>query len=340
MDVDISDNPKLQKMEEKFGDKGFCFVTKLFAAIYKEGYYWDCDPDNIEEFCSRRLKATMDQFSDMLTEAIKLKIFSGYLYETYNIISSANVQRRYLAMTKTKKWSRVTIVDDYLLKEVNVDPYRIFICNQAGQIKFEKPPVEIPTAKIYEAKPKKSKPEVNPENIPVILEAGNTKPPENKKTEVNPPIQSLNGYDNGMLPTDEIRRFCALNYDTQNDLFKNGVNKSWFTSYVKFNQIIDEEYKQIRNSNYQLSLQQYQKLIKDPIDGRKVTEDEIYDAIEKLAGNGVQLDFVIFFKLKSYVQHLRNDKAKVNGNSVYTNATVTTGHKIDHSGMPTGPSKR
>lgn len=323
LDVDVSEDIKMAKMEAKYGSAGFVFIIKLWIAIYSEGYYWYADEDAIAYFCANRLKGSIEDYETMLDSAMNYKLFDRKLYEKYNILTSAGVQRRYLWMTKHKRWSRVLMVDDYLIKSVNIDPYRIFICDQENRIKYEKPKIEIAVMAVTQS----SREEVKPEDLQIAKEI------IKHQAAASDSLQQLHG----MVPTDEIRRYCMLDYDKQNDAFKETVTKKWFNSFVNFNQEIDKDYVQIRNSSYQLNIEQYKKLLTENIDGKLTHKKELMAAIEKLSGNGVKLDFVIFSKLKAYVKIVRSELETVpgfkNGNSS-GQTPARTGLKIDHSNLP------
>ncbi len=115
-----------------------------------------------------------------------------------------------------------------------------------------------------------------------------------------------------MTPPEEIMRICSLVWEEQNNEFKTQIPQKWFKSYVAFNKIIDEEYRVIRTSNYQLTPADYIRLSKEPIDGKVPTAEELSGAVRKYAANGVMLNHNIYLKLKDYVGYYRENTGKTN----------------------------
>jgi len=305
--ISIIDSTKMELMEDEHGDTGFTFIVKLWAYLYRDGYYIELDDEIIGTFCKKVLRKPIAEFDILLKSAIKYRIFDKVCYEQYNVLTSDRIQSEYLDITK--RWRRVKMIEDYIIKSVDIDPYHIFLCDRNGRMKFEKFPAEIPGSKKKSSESQKAA--IKAPTLPL---------------DDQPPIQ-LESSTKLMVPPAEIMRICSLVWEDQNDDFKKLIPEKWFKSYVTFNKLIDNEYAAIRTSNYQLSPVDYIKLCKEPINGKKPTEDEINGAIRKLAGNGVNLNFNIYFKLIDYIGYYRENS----GTNSNQDSSAKNSYKIDHS---------
>ena len=126
--LDVNVDKKFRLVEAKFGIVGFGVIVKLFQLIYAEnGYYCEWDEDTAlimaaENSC-QKYPLSIDDVQDIISEAISRGIFDKGMYDTYGILTSKGIQRRYLEMTKRR--SRVDVEQRYLLicipeKTVNV----------------------------------------------------------------------------------------------------------------------------------------------------------------------------------------------------------------------------
>jgi hypothetical protein len=320
VDTNISDNKKLEKMEARHGCDGFSFVIKMWARIFSDSYYLELDEDIVSSICRKVLNKSIDEFNMLLKSSLEFGIFDSKLYSDYHILTSKAMQNRYLEISK--RWKKVLFIKDYMAREVNIAPYHLFICNKLGHIIEEKYPEVLPGSK-------KTEDEQGPKK-------GETRKPATSKiqTTSHPRIPAspkiVSTELKGSLPTEEVHRICALNWDTQNELFKQQIEQSWFDSYKEFNKIIDSQYPQIRNSNFQLSPVEYKNLSTSKIDDKKPSKAEILSAIRKLAGNGVQPNFSVFFKLQDYIRYVRQDGNSHQGNPDIM-STPRPPQTIDHT---------
>ena len=126
--LDVNVDKKFRFVEAKFGIVGFGVIVKLFQLIYAEnGYYCEWDEDTAlimaaENSC-QKYPLSIDDVQDIISEAISRGIFDKGMYDTYGILTSKGIQRRYFEMTKRR--SRVDVEQRYLLicipeKTVNV----------------------------------------------------------------------------------------------------------------------------------------------------------------------------------------------------------------------------
>ena len=97
-------NEKFQLLEAEFGLKGFAVVVKLYQRIYgSHGYYCEWTTD-VELLFSMQISEGRNSVSEIVGRALERDIFSKPLYDKYQILTSAGIQRRYFeAVSRRKK---------------------------------------------------------------------------------------------------------------------------------------------------------------------------------------------------------------------------------------------
>lgn len=131
LDVDISDNDKIDILMDEFEHLGFAFWTLIHARIFKNSYYWEQEDRKVNQFCKKILRVPREKYDEMLVFAIKMKVFDRELFESNNILTSKGIQRRYLIITK--KWSKVKLISEYILEDVDVYPYQVSFYTKGGR---------------------------------------------------------------------------------------------------------------------------------------------------------------------------------------------------------------
>ena len=110
-EVRLDDSMRL--IEAQFGLKGFAIIVKLWQKIYGGyGYYCEFTSD-IRLLFSRECLVNCSLVSNIVECAIQRGIFDRTLYEKYQILTSAGIQRRYLKMTSRREC--VKLKNEYLL---------------------------------------------------------------------------------------------------------------------------------------------------------------------------------------------------------------------------------
>ncbi len=111
-------------IEADFGLKGFGVIVKLWQRIYGElGYYIEFDDEAALLFASE-LKVNCNLVSEIVRAAIKRGIFHRGMYDTYKILTSHGIQKRFLDGTCRRV--RVEMEERYLLlsaHEINSNVY-------------------------------------------------------------------------------------------------------------------------------------------------------------------------------------------------------------------------
>ena len=128
--LDVNVDKKFRFVEAKFGIVGFGVIVKLFQLIYAEnGYYCEWDEDTAlimaaENSC-QKYPLSIDDVQNIISEAIIRCIFDKGMYDTYGILTSKGIQRRYLEMTKRR--SRVDVEQKYLLISIPEKVVNVYI---------------------------------------------------------------------------------------------------------------------------------------------------------------------------------------------------------------------
>ena len=110
--LDVHMDDKFKFIEIKHGLEGFAIVVKLMQRIYSLGYWCKWTEDELLLF-SDEIKSNPDKVQSVVNECLKRDVFNKDLYETYNILTSTGIQKRYKEIVKRRK--NVEVYTDYLL---------------------------------------------------------------------------------------------------------------------------------------------------------------------------------------------------------------------------------
>lgn len=104
----------------------------------------------------------------------------------------------------------------------------------------------------------------------------------------------------------DIHEFLKLPYEERPDIFKATTSQATYESYIRVNQQIDDDFKNIRVSNYQLTLGDYKKLWKET----KFSKEELKYALTQISATDIGHNTSIYSKLKSYIGYKREREEK------------------------------
>lgn len=123
-----TNDDKLDLIEAEFGLKGLAIVVKLFQRIYGErGYYCEWNTE-VELLFSKRQCGLMEgdhSVSEVVKAAIKRDLFDKEKYETYSILTSRGIQKRFFEAARRR--SIVEVEKQYLLLKVAQIPSNVHI---------------------------------------------------------------------------------------------------------------------------------------------------------------------------------------------------------------------
>ncbi len=134
-ELDCQLDDKIKLIQAEFGLKGFAVVVKLYQKIYgTHGYYCEWNEDVLLLFMSENGLSgdSKNLIEDIVSACVRRNIFSEELYETYQILSSSGIQKRYV--NAISKRVNVKLKKEYLL--INVDKNIVFSdTNQVSGVK-------------------------------------------------------------------------------------------------------------------------------------------------------------------------------------------------------------
>ena len=146
LDVNIDDN--LELIEAEHGLQGFAIVVKLWQKIYSNGYYILWNEDSILLF-AKKINAELMTVNSVINSCFKRIIFDEKLFNTYKILTSSGIQKRYLTVCSQSKRKSISFISEFKL--VNLEFTDIIT-------EFIELPIEFSTqSKVKESKVKESK---------------------------------------------------------------------------------------------------------------------------------------------------------------------------------------
>ena len=130
--LDCHLDTKFQLIEAEFGLKGFAVVVKLFQMIYGElGYYCEWNEDVALMF-GDQTRLGLNAVSEIVTAAIKRKLFDKHMFDKYRILTSPGIQKWYFESVSRRE--RVEVIQEYLLIPVGNLPKSVCINSVSADI--------------------------------------------------------------------------------------------------------------------------------------------------------------------------------------------------------------
>ena len=103
LDVDIFEDEKIEAIAGEFGIKGELAVIKLLCAVYKKGYFvvWN---DLTRATLLKRLPGVSKELLEQIViRLVTWGFFDEDLFNSAKVLTSENIQARYLEATKRRK---------------------------------------------------------------------------------------------------------------------------------------------------------------------------------------------------------------------------------------------
>ena len=116
LDVDFFSDIKVRKVMMYCGPDSASVLIQVLCMIYKdEGYYikWD---DDLAFLVADRLKVEEGHVSEVIKHAVKAGFFNIDKFESYGILTSNGIQRRFIAITYKRKETKID--GRYLISDV------------------------------------------------------------------------------------------------------------------------------------------------------------------------------------------------------------------------------
>lgn len=115
-ELDCVLDDKIRMIQAEYGLKGFALVVKLYQKIYGGfGYYceWNDDVSLLFTLENGLTGGDTNLINDIVLSCIKRDIFSKELFEKYQILTSAGIQKRYFNAVARRE--NVNVKKEYLL---------------------------------------------------------------------------------------------------------------------------------------------------------------------------------------------------------------------------------
>lgn len=124
MSIGFMHDRMVHRIMKREGDAAFTILVETLSYIYAgEGYYISADNEFYEELVDSLYNTDIEGVKRVIALGVKYGLFDAELFRRYNILTSADIQRQYLFITKRRSGS--LIEDNYcLLKEEELDSYR------------------------------------------------------------------------------------------------------------------------------------------------------------------------------------------------------------------------
>ena len=104
LDVDFFEDEKIEYVTARFGEKGELLVIKLLCDIYRNGYSTKWNEDKATIFAKRAgNNISPSLVNDVVEELVKRDFFEKSIFNSFDILTSKGVQKRYLQATAERK---------------------------------------------------------------------------------------------------------------------------------------------------------------------------------------------------------------------------------------------
>ena len=114
LNTDFMHDRVVRRVMKREGDSAFTILLYTLSYLYSgEGYYIHVDNDFYDELSDQLFSTDNDSVRRVLHLFVEYGFFDSSLYERYGILTSADIQRQFLFITKRR--SRRHISPDYCL---------------------------------------------------------------------------------------------------------------------------------------------------------------------------------------------------------------------------------
>lgn len=153
LDVTIFQNDKVKLIKAEFGFKGLMVFLSLLCLIYeKNGYYYEWNEDK-KFLLAESLGLEGNLVGEIVAGLLRRSLFDKRVFESFNILTSTQIQSNYLEATKRRE--KVVLTEEFTL--IDVSAYKnASLCN----INVTETPINAnnnPQSKVKESKEEKSK---------------------------------------------------------------------------------------------------------------------------------------------------------------------------------------
>ena len=116
MSTDFIHDRMVRRVMKHEGDSAFVILVETFSYIYSgNGYYVSADEEFYDELSDNLFNTELEDVKRIIASSVEYGLFDAELFRKYNILTSADVQRQYLFVTKRRSGS--LIAAEYCLLE-------------------------------------------------------------------------------------------------------------------------------------------------------------------------------------------------------------------------------
>jgi len=122
LDVNVDDDIEL--LEAECGLEGYAILIKLWQKIYSSGYFIKWDNDMCLLF-ARKINSESTKVSSVINSCLRRKIFSKIVYDSYGVLTSRGIQKRFFMACKLCKRKSISVSSELMLvnpEEMGVNP--------------------------------------------------------------------------------------------------------------------------------------------------------------------------------------------------------------------------
>lgn len=122
LDVNAGLDDEIELVEAEYGLEGFAIFIKLLQKIYKSNYYIMWTEKEKLQF-SKRVNVDINRVNVIIMSCLKWGLFNKHLYDTYQILTSRGIQKRFL-LAIDRRTSYEFYREYLLLSENEVNAYK------------------------------------------------------------------------------------------------------------------------------------------------------------------------------------------------------------------------
>ncbi|MCC5894863.1 MAG: DUF4373 domain-containing protein [Alkalibacterium sp.] len=102
-DVDFLSDIKIRKILRGCGEGAVGILISVLSNIYRDEGYFILVDDDFYFFIADELGITEDQVSKVIKKGVEVELFNKKMFDTYNILTSSGIQKRYMKATEKRK---------------------------------------------------------------------------------------------------------------------------------------------------------------------------------------------------------------------------------------------
>lgn len=114
--LDTVFDDKIKLIEALYGLSGFAIIIKLWQKIYSTNGYFAEWCEDYEIMFANETKTSQDTVHKIIEKCFMHDIFSKEMYNSYNILTSAGIQKRFVQAAKRKR--EIELTKEYLLIDI------------------------------------------------------------------------------------------------------------------------------------------------------------------------------------------------------------------------------